>query len=247
MLPVLICEPDSAARAQWTEVLSDLVRKEYPSVKLETMPGGERELKRVLESENGIILAIIAVSEAGSVEQGVNMFLKVMERNRDNYAMLSIHDVSCLNTVLSRCMRPAGIMLMPLQEELMRASLRRILNDYVSLHLSGNENEYMMVNAGKTVQRIAYRDILYLEAQDKLLNINMGRHVITVRASLNSLAETLPEEFIRCHRSYIVNRSYIESLNLPEMELRLSTQERLPISRSYKDTLRESLKAEGWA
>lgn len=248
MLPVVICEPDGAARAHWMELLGELVRKEYPALRLEMLPGNEHELSRVLETEDGIILTLLAVTDEaeGGVERCIQMFGQVMERNRDNYAVLCIYDGSQLNTVLSRCMRPAGILLAPFPDELTRASLRRILNDYMSLHSHEDETEYMMVNSGKTVRRIAYRDILYLEAQDKLLNICLGRHVITVRGSLNALAETLPEEFIRCHRSYIVNRSYIERLNLPEMALHLTTQERLPISRSYKEALRESLKAEGW-
>ena len=128
----------------------------------------------------------------------------------------------------------------------MRATLRRILNDYLAMHDEADEADYMMVSAGKGQRRIAYRDILYLEAQDKLLNINTEHFSLSVRGSLNALAGTLPEDFVRCHRSYIVNRSYIERLDLPGMELHLTTQERLPISRSYKEALRESLRAEGW-
>ncbi len=248
MLPVVICEPDGAVRVQWMKVLSELIRRDYPSVRMEMLSGGEHELRRTLETEKGIVLAIIAVgtSMADGIDQGIELFLKVMEHNRDNYAMLCVHDAECLTAVLSRCMRPAGIMLLPLQEELMRASLRRIMNDYVSLYSVDDEQRHMVINSGKTMQRIAYHDILYLEAQDKQLNINTGRYVFTVRASLNSLAETLPEMFIRCHRSYIVNKAHIERLDLSEMEIRLTTQERIPVSRSYKDAIRTSLKADKW-
>ena len=65
-----------------------------------------------------------------------------------------------------------------------------------------------------------------------------------VRGSLNAVEKELPQEFIRCHRSYIVNRLHIERLNLPEMAVYLANGERIPVSRSYKEALLEQLRAE---
>lgn len=243
MLPVVICDPNDSVRARWAETLGALVR-EYPSLRTEILSGGEHDLDSMLASESGIMLVILGVTGTAQdgVEGCIHRFRSVMERNRDSYAILCLHDAACLDMVLSRCMRPAGILMLPLQEELARASLRRVLNDYVSLYQSGNEGDYMVVTSGKSVQRIAYRDILYLEAQNKLLRICLAHHVVTVRASLNELERTLPEGFVRCHRSYIVNRAYVESIRLPEMELCLTSHERLPVSRSYKSAFRDSFR-----
>ena len=246
MLPVVICEPDAGARAKWTSLMDEVARKDYPTLKLEMLPGAEHELARALETESGIMLVILAVTPTakGGVDACIDLFMRVMTSNRDNYVVLCVHNAGCLETVLSRCMRPAGVMVVPFREELMRASLKRILGDYARLHMDCGDMEHMLVNVGKTVHRIAYREILYLEAQDKLLNICTQRQVVTVRTSLNALEKTLPEQFVRCHRSYIVNRMYIERLDLPEMTLQLTTQERLPVSRSYKDSLRAQMKPE---
>ena len=224
-------------------MLGVLVR-EYPSLRTEILSGEERDLESMLASESGIMLVILGVTDTAQngVEGCIRRFRNVMERNRDSYAILCLHDAKCLDTVLSRCMRPAGILMLQLREELVRASLRRVLNDYVSLYQSGSEEDYMVVTSGKSVQRIAYRDILYFEAQNKLLRICLAHHVVTVRSSLNELEQTLPEGFVRCHRSYIVNRAYVESISLSEMELCLTSQERLPVSRSYKSAFRDSFR-----
>ena len=244
MLPVVICETDDTARAHWMDVLDDLARKEYSSLRLELLPGAERELSRTLETQRGIILVILSISSAakGGIDGCIQRFLDVMDHNRDNYVVLCVENSTHLDAVLSRCMRPGGILVAPLREELMYASLKRILNDYAALHLNEDESKYMVVTSGKMLQRIAYQNILYLEAQNKLLNICMGRQVITVRSSMNELEKTLPDTFVRCHRSYIVNRMYVESYSLSDMMLELTTKERVPISRSYKDALRESLR-----
>ena len=246
MLPVVICEPDSGVRAQWMSLLDEIARREYPSLKLEMLPGAEYELGRTLETKAGIMLVILAVTPAvkGGMDTCIDLFMRVMSSNRDNYVVLCVHNADWLETVLSRCMRPAGVMIIPFREDLMRASLKRVLGDYVRLHMDCEDAEHMLVNVGKGIQRIAYRDILYLEAQDKLLNICTQRQVIAVRASLNALEKALPKQFVRCHRSYIVNRAYIERLNLSEMTLQLTTQERLPISRSHKEALRGRLSVE---
>lgn len=243
MLPVVICEPNEAVRTRWVEMLSALVQ-EFPSLRTEFLAGVERDLEQMLKTETGIMLVILAVADTaqGGVEGCIQRFRNVMARNRDSYAVLCVHDGEYLDTVLSRCMRPAGIVMLPLREELVRASLRRVLDDYISLYQSGGEGDYMVVTSGGMVQRIAYRDILYLEACNKLLSICLPHHVVTVRASLNMLEQSLPPEFVRCHRSYIVNRTYVESFSSAEMMLRLTTEERLPVSRSYKSAFQDSFR-----
>ena len=244
MLPVIVCDPNEAVRARWMELLGQLVREEYPSVRTEMMAGTEHDLDRAVEMESGIMLVILGVTDTAQdgVEGCIRRFHSVMSRNRDSYAVLCIHDGVYLDTILSRCMRPAGILMLPLREEFVRASLRRVLNDYMALYQGGNEREYMVVSSGGTVQRIAYRDVLYLEAQNKLLRICLAHHAVTVRASLNMLEPTLPEAFIRCHRAYIVNMEYVDRFNAPEMTLYLKNQEQLPVSRSYKGAFRDSFR-----
>lgn len=245
MLPVVVCEEDRALRARWLSALEALARQRYPLLRYEALPGGTRELTRALEAESGIMLVILAVTEAA--EESVRLFASVMERNRDNYVLLCLHDAARLTAVLSRCMRPAGILLSPFDEDGMLASLDRVLRDYTALYAEESRESYMTVTSGKTLRRIAYRDIEYFEAQDKLLNICTRRYVASVRASLNAVEKELPPQFIRCHRSYIVNRACVERLDMPAMTLYLSSGERLPVSRSCKEALREGLRAEGKA
>ena len=169
MLPVVVCEEDRALRARWLSALEALARQRYPLLRYEALPGGTRELTRALEAESGIMLVILAVTEA--VDEGIHLFASVMERNRDNYVLLCLHDAARLTAVLSRCMRPAGILLSPFDEDGMLASLDRVLRDYTALYAEESRESYMTVTSGKTLRRIAYRDIEYFEAQDKLLNI----------------------------------------------------------------------------
>lgn len=242
MLPVIVCEPNPQLRVQWMEELDELAHGDYACVRMNLMYGQDHELKRMIERESGVMLVILAISgdSKNTIDTELELFDAITVRNRDNYILLCIHDVNQIAEVLKRCMRPAGILIRPFERVRMEESLRRILDDYIAFQDIEDNDAFMMISSGRTIQRVAYKDILYLEACDKLLNICTKRHMITARMSLNAVEGTLPKAFIRCHRSYIVNQNCIERMDMTNMQLELKTKEKLPISRSYKSVLRQS-------
>lgn len=88
------------------------------------------------------------------------------------------------------------------------------------------------------VRRIPYRDILFFEAGNKRLNLNMNRKVIPFTGTLEKLAEELPEEFIRVHKSFIVNRNAITQIQFGQNLVILEGGISVPVSRSYKSMLK---------
>lgn len=246
MLPVIVCEPNLQLREQWMEKLDELAHGDYACVHMNLMHGHDYELERVIETESGIMLVILAISgdSKEELDRELELFDAVTVRNRDSYVLICIHNEKRVAEVLTHCMRPAGILIKPFKSVHMEESLRRILDDYIALQGIENNNAFMMVSSGRTIHRVAYNDILYFEACDKMLNICTRRHVITVRMTLNTVEGTLPEHFIRCHRSYIVNRNCIARMDKTDMMLELMTQEKLPVSRAYKNVLRQSFGTE---
>ena len=52
----------------------------------------------------------------------------------------------------------------------------------------------------------------------------------------------LPEYFIRCHRSYIVNAMYVSRLNLSQSVIHISEKYIVPVSKKYKSFVNNRLK-----
>lgn len=246
MLPVIVCEPNSQLSALWMEKLDELAHGDYACVHMNLMHGFDYELKRMIESEAGVMLVILAISGGSKeeVDEELDLFDAITVRNRDSYVLVCIHEANQITEVLKRCMRPAGILVKPFERAGMEDSLRRILDDYISLQGIEDNNAFLLITSGKTIQRVAYNDILYLEACDKMLNICTKRHIITARMSLNAVESTLPQSFVRCHRSYIVNWNCVERMDMANMELELKSREKLPVSRSYKNALRQAFGTE---
>ena len=86
----------------------------------------------------------------------------------------------------------------------------------------------------KDKTKIYITDLLYIKSDDHYLNIFLsdGKNHF-VRGKLNIITKELPPNFIRCHRSYIVNANFIKQVNSDTIILIDKTQ--IPLSRSYKD------------
>ncbi len=66
------------------------------------------------------------------------------------------------------------------------------------------------IKIGDRIRLFDFDDLVYFKAEDKYVRIHLknGKSHLSER-SLGKLEERLPEQFIRIHRSYIVNQSFI--------------------------------------
>jgi len=80
--------------------------------------------------------------------------------------------------------------------------------------------------------RIPFDDIFYIESLSDYIKVHLTNQVETVsKEKISALAERLPENFLRIHRSFIVNTNKITRFNSNEVEL---DSVQLNIGRSYK-------------
>ncbi len=134
--------------------------------------------------------------------------------------------------------RAASLLLRPFQGELLTSTLTAFL----ALFEKEEADEYLMVEIQGGKNRIPYRIIRYLEARDRRIFVRLENVEYDFKDTLEHMEEVLPEEFLRCHRSYIVNHIFIESVRYSENYIILSGNHRIPLSRSYKSVLREAMR-----
>lgn len=84
---------------------------------------------------------------------------------------------------------------------------------------------------------ININDILLLEARSVYIILHLANDAILYRTTLNELETQLPENFIRIHRSYIINKDFVSNLkylNNNTFNFTLSNEKEIVSSRSYK-------------
>lgn len=85
----------------------------------------------------------------------------------------------------------------------------------------------------KDKTKIYLNDLMYVKAEDHYLNActkDGKKHF--VRGKLSQLISELPPNFVKCHRSYIVNTNYIQATHSGHIILK--NKEEIPVSRGFK-------------
>lgn len=83
----------------------------------------------------------------------------------------------------------------------------------------------------KNKTKVYLKDLVYLKAEDHYVELYTTTKTEIVRESLKKVAESLPPNFIRCHKSYIVNTNFVKSSNTKEFLMTNGLI--LPRSRTY--------------
>ena len=99
-----------------------------------------------------------------------------------------------------------------------------------------NEPQAIIVNSNRSKHKINLKDILYLESLKDYVRLHMKEDRLVVKGNIGSMLKQLPKtEFVRIHRSFAVNRSYVSSYNSSQVIIANTS---LPVGVSYKDKLK---------
>lgn len=97
----------------------------------------------------------------------------------------------------------------------------------------------LTVKSDRRNAKIQYDDIEYLESMGDYVKIKTtGTETVITRERISHLDKALPSNFLRIHRSYIVNTDKIDYFSKTEIQVNGIT---LPISRTYKDNVTQML------
>jgi two-component system, LytTR family, response regulator len=111
---------------------------------------------------------------------------------------------------------------------------------------SDKSNDRIVIKDGSKIELIAYTDIYYLETYGDYVWIHTEKAKFLKQKTMKEFENLLPSNFLRVHRSFLVNVSHIQKLELYEKnsyQLLLKNGARVGVSKSgYKD-LKDTL---GW-
>ena len=123
-------------------------------------------------------------------------------------------------------LQPAGYITKPFQRFDVAAALEKIrLGQQKSLKIRTNHG----------VEEMSPSEIFYIKGDGAYVEIYSMQGKTVQRKLLKEIAEELPEkDFVRVHRSYLINRNYLEAKRSNELTVKGTV---IPISRRYKDDL----------
>lgn len=101
---------------------------------------------------------------------------------------------------------------------------------------------YFTVRSNRQTSRIKFDELLYLESLGDYIEFHLvNGTVISSKEKISHMEDSLPDGFLRIHRSFIVNRSMITSFAMDHV---MMGNKELPVSRSYKNKVAAALRTD---
>ena len=126
-----------------------------------------------------------------------------------------------------------------LDMESVREVLSESVRSYIARFKSRDDEQYFVVETRGERELIPMDRIRYYETREKKVFLNTGDREYPFYDTLDQLEERLSEKFLRCHRSYLVNKTRISKVYLSKNTLVLDEGEEIPLSRSYKPQVKQ--------
>lgn len=104
-----------------------------------------------------------------------------------------------------------------------------------------DEKGFIAIKADHKIHRVKHENIVYIEGLREYVTFFCKQEKIITLESLRNLETTLPgKQFIRVHKSYIVNINLVKSLYGNQLIME-GTNQIIPIGKSYRDEVQQKL------
>lgn len=93
-------------------------------------------------------------------------------------------------------------------------------------------NDHLYVNTNRKFMKLNFKDVLYIESLKDYVKIYLNDKSVITKDSIRNFIKKLPKEFLRIHRSFIVNTNKITAFTKVDVEI---GEREIPIGASYKE------------
>lgn len=204
---------------------------------------GEEGLLHIKKEKPALV--ILDIDLAG-VLNGIEVGKKLKEQFHVPFIYITAHaDSQTMAEALPT--EPSAYLAKPFNENTLRSSIELALyKEYqqkqspLPVETDIRDKKYTMedaifIKSKNRLVKVALHDILFVEANDIYANVYTHEHKYMVNYTLKAIVEKFPEKnFLRVHRSYLVNRHMVEAIEHNELLLK---GHRIPVGRTYRDDL----------
>ncbi len=163
---------------------------------------------------------------------GLELAEKIRKNNKDMYFIFVTGHLEY--SMLAYKVKTFDYLAKPITKERLEETLERLFND-----LHNSPKNYINIDSKQYVDQ---NDILYIKRDGMKLVFYTKSNVYTTYSSFNKIKDCLPVNFVRCHKSYIVNINNISNLDLNTNTVFFMNNNKCFIGPKYKNDFLEVIK-----
>ncbi|TVR40032.1 MAG: DNA-binding response regulator [Bacteroidia bacterium] len=207
---------------------------------------GDKAIKELEENRPDLVLMDIMLK---GTMTGIEVAKEVKERFSMPVVFLTAYaDDTTLNK--AKITEPYGYIIKPFREKELHTTIEMALYKYEkdeevkkerdlyhSLIENKESKDSIFVRADYRLNKINFEDIYYVEALKDYVVINTADNSYTTHTTMKEMVRILPsKDFVRIHRSFIVNLDKIFSIKYPDLVIE-GKMKVLPIGGLYRKEL----------
>lgn len=164
--------------------------------------------------------------------------------NKTAYMILIANASMSPVTYMRPSIRAESLMLKPLSKEQVQEVLSEAFREFMKRFENPDEEEVFVIENKEGRILVEYEAIYYFEAREKRVYLNAGAKEYGFYETLDRLQEQLAEQFLRCHRGFLVNKKKIREILLSRNTIVLKGGYEVPVSRTFRPALKEYMQGE---
>lgn len=195
------------------------------------------EVNSVLEREPLLDCAFVDVSD--------DMDIELLRRIRNSFAQSELLLVADMEIspmkYLAPDIRAASLLLRPFNKEQCERTVREFFHTVLAKREKPDEKKVLLVKNRSGKIAIPFQKIYYIEARERKIFVRLRNMEYCEYETLDHIMSLLPERFLQCHRSFVFNTEHLQNVKLSEGMVYLEHGLMIPVSRSYRKSVKEFL------
>ena len=118
-------------------------------------------------------------------------------------------------------------------------AIDKTIRYFTKREASNTGDEEIFIKKGSSLVKLQLREIVYIEALENYVTLNTSDDKFTIHFTMKAIENQLPSGvFIRVHRSFIINKSLIQTIKENSLDLVVGDSVKsIPVGKSFRDSL----------
>lgn len=227
MLKFVVCDDNKEIAAYVESCINDNISVEKKINVFETGYAMEYYVTEIAKGDVDIIITDIDLCELN----GIDIIKDIIKE----FPLIKIIFISGHQKYIQRVFETDLIyfILKPIDEKLLTDAINKAIS-----HIEEEKEKSFTFITKLGIFRLPYKSIKYIVSNGRQVSIYEMKNVREINSKLDNLEKDLPSNFLRCHKSYIINLDKVKSLS--DKAFVLNTGEIIPISQSKYSESKDS-------